>query len=251
MDLPEFATWRASHLVMSDALGVAAVKQWYAEQEGKPDFPNRDVVRDALLAGSDLLPLVEFYKDPDHPGWHDNQLPLIQDSITYMREQYASDPDFRRRADDAVRRVIAAKIKLYPQLQLAQVRVDPVAAAEAIGGGAEQMRTLAEDALTLLQPQTVAELRARLPRGPVTPDKVLIVECWEDCYPYRIMTKAALQNRLLALYGPAGSARLKPDDVTTISLRRARRLAHQPVRRGKRADRAGRHRGIVDHPRPH
>lgn len=216
MDLPEFVQWRASHLVMSDALGVQAVKQWYAQQ-GLPDFPNRDVVRDALLAGSDLLPLVEFYEDPDHPGWNENQLPVIQDSITYMREQYASDPDFRRRADDAVRRVIAAKIKLYPQLQLAQVRADPVAAAAAVGGGEEQMRTLAEDALTLLQPQTVPELRARLPRGPVTPDKVLIVECWEDCYPYRIMAKAALQNRLLALYGTAGSARLKPEDVTTIS----------------------------------
>lgn len=217
MDLPEFAKWRTSHLVMSDSLGVPAVKKWYAQETGNADFPNRTVVRDALLAGSDLLPLVEFYKDPDHNGWKSNQLPLIQDSVTYMRQQYASDPDFRRRADDAVRHVIATKAKLYPKLHLDQVVVDTAAASTVAGGGADAMRTLAEDALTLLQPQSVAELRARLPRGPVTPDRVLIVECWEDCYPYRVMRKAALQESLLALYGPGGSARIRAEDVTTVS----------------------------------
>jgi beta-N-acetylhexosaminidase len=71
MALPEFSSWRADHLVMADALGVPAVKKWYAEQQGEPDFPNRSVVKDALLAGSDLLPLVEFYHDPDESGWKD------------------------------------------------------------------------------------------------------------------------------------------------------------------------------------
>jgi beta-N-acetylhexosaminidase len=217
MDLPEFATWRASRLVMSDSLGVPAVRKWYAQEDGQTGFPNRTVVRDALLAGSDLLPLVEFYNDPDHRGWKDNQLPMIQDSITYMRQQYASDPDFRRRADAAVRRVIAAKVKLYPRLQLSDARVDGASAASAAGSGGDEVRALAEDALTLLQPQTVAELRARLPRGPVTPDKALIVECWEDCYPYRVKAKPELADRLLALYGPAGKARLRSEDVSTIS----------------------------------
>jgi beta-N-acetylhexosaminidase len=217
MDLSEFSAWRPSHLVMADALGVPAVKKWYAEQEGQPDFPNRGVVKDALLAGSDLLPLVEFYRDPDKRGWKDYQLPVIQDSILYMREQYASNPDFRRRADDAVRHVIEAKLKLYPQLMRTQVTVDPAAAAAAAGGSRSEMESLAADALTLLQPQSVSALRSRLPRGPVTPDKVLIIECWEDCYPYRVMAKNELQDQLLALYGPAGAGRLQPADVNTVS----------------------------------
>ncbi len=215
--LPEFAGWRADHLVMSDSLGVPAIKKWYAQEQGAAEFPNRTVVHDALMAGSDLLPLVEFYKDPAHRGWKDNQLPVIEDSITYMRQQYAADPDFRRRADDAVRRVLAAKLKLYPQLALRQATVDPAAASAAAGQGGDEMRALAEDALTLLQPPTVADLRARLPRGPLSPEKVLIVECWDDCYPYRVKSKLDLQNELLALYGPAGKARLKPEDVGTIS----------------------------------
>ncbi len=217
MELPEFAAWRAGHLVMSDSLGVPAVKKWYAQQTGQTDFPNRTVVSDALMAGNDLLPLIEFYKDAAHPGWKDNQLPVIEDSIQYMRDQYAADPDFRRRADDAVRHVIAAKLRLYPDLQLAQVQVDAAKAAAAAGQGVDEMRSLSEDALTLLQPPTVAELRARLPRGPQSPEKVLLVECWEDCYPYRVMAKAALQNQLLSLYGPSGANRLKANDVSTIS----------------------------------
>ena len=216
MDLPEFATWRKTHLIMSDSLGVPALRKWYAQQQGQSDFPNRTVVREALLAGSDLLPLVEFYRDPDHRGWKDNQLPTIEDSITYMQQQYTTDLDFRRRVDDAVRRVVATKLKLYPQLKLDQVVVDAKHATSVAGGGTDEMRALAEDALTLIQPQTVAELRERLPRGPVTPDKVVIVECWDDCYPYRVKAKLDLQNRLLALYGPAGKARLRPEDVTTI-----------------------------------
>lgn len=217
MELPEFAQWRAGHLVMSDSLGVPAVKKWYAQQTGQPAFPNRTVVKDALMAGNDLLPLIEFYSDPEHRGWKDNQLPMIEDSIQYMRDQYAADPDFRRRADDAVRHVIAAKLKLYPELQLAQVQVDATKAAAAAGQGADEMRSLSEDALTLLQPPTVAELRSRLPRGPQSPEKVLLVECWEDCYPYRVMAKAALQTQLLSMYGPSGTNRLQAGDVSTIS----------------------------------
>ncbi len=217
MDLPEFAGWRANHLVMADSLGVPAVKQWYARDEGAPEFPNRTVVREALLAGNDLLPLIEFYRNPDERGWRDYQLPVIQDSIIYMREQYQSDPDFRRRADEAVRHVIAAKMKLYPALQRTDVLNAPERASAAVGLGGEEMRALAESALTLVHPPTIGELRARLPRGPVAPDRVLIVECWDDCYPYRVMPSLDLQNALLRLYGPDGQARLDAGDVSTIS----------------------------------
>ncbi len=217
MQLPEFASWRQDHLVMSDSLGVPAVKKWYQQQQGATEFPNRTVVHDALMAGNDLLPLVEFEKDPANPGWKDYQLPVIEDSIQYMRDQYTQDPDFRRRADDAVRHVIAAKLQLYPKLQLADVLANPPLPDDEAAAAADDMRALAADALTLIQPPTVADLRARLPRGPQSPEKVVIVECWDDCYPYRVMPQSNLQQALLAAYGPAGAGRLKPDDVSTIS----------------------------------
>jgi beta-N-acetylhexosaminidase len=217
MDLPEFAGWRSDHLVMADSLGVIAVKTWYAEQEGQPAFPNRTVVREALLAGNDLLPMVEFYADASARGWRDYQLPVIQDSILYMREQYASDVLFQRRADEALRHVISAKVRLYPGLTLDEVLRDGAVASEVAGSGADEMRALNDAALTLVQPPSVGELRARLPRGPLSPDKVVIVECWNDCYPYRVMPQADLENHLLRLYGPDGAGRLQAGDVQTIS----------------------------------
>jgi beta-N-acetylhexosaminidase len=217
MSLPEFASWREDHLVMADSLGVPAIKKWYATEEGQPGFPNRTVIRDALLAGNDLLPLIEFYVDAANRGWRDYQLPVIQDSILYMREQYASDPEFRRRVDDAVRHVIAAKMQLYPDFAFDSVLVDPANASQVAGRGEEAMQALAADALTLVHPESVDDLRARLPRGPLAPDKVLIVECWNDCYPYRVMTQSALEDQLLAMYGSAGNGRLNDADVDTIS----------------------------------
>jgi beta-N-acetylhexosaminidase len=134
-----------------------------------------------------------------------------------MREQYATDVEFQRRADDALRHVIAAKVGLYPGLRLDEVLRDGAAASEAAGGGEEEMRALNDAALTLVQPPSVDELRSRLPRGPLSPDKVVIVECWSDCYPYRVMRQLGLQEKLLELYGPDGAGRLQPGDVQTIS----------------------------------
>ena len=216
MALPEFSSWRRDHLVMADALGVQAIKDWYVE-EGEPDFPNRTVVKEALMAGNDLLPLIEFYRDPDNRAWKEFQLPVMQDSILYLREQYVADPEFRRRADEAIRYVIATKVRLYPEMAIDSVRVDPAVASAVAGTGAEQMRALNEAALTLIQPATVDALRARMPRGPDGSDHVLIVECWEDCYPYRVMAQSDMEAHMLRLYGPEGAGRLDEDNVATIS----------------------------------
>ncbi len=217
MELPEFATWRRDHLLMADALGVRALKDWYAEQEGEASFPNRTVAREVLMAGNDLLPLIGFNIDPQNVGWKEYQLPVMQDTIQYLREQYTSDIAFRRRADEAMRHVIAAKMRINPKLALSAALRDPAVASEIAGTGMEEMRALAEAALTLVQPTTVGELRARLGRGPVSPDRVLIVECWADCYPYRVIARSELQDRMLELYGPGGAGRLQAGDVQTIS----------------------------------
>ena len=189
------------------------------------------------MAGSDLLPFVEFYHDPEHRGWKDNQLPVIEDTILYMREQYSADPDFRRRVDDAARHVIAAKLKLYPSMQIADVLVDAQKATAAAGQSDDGVRRLADDALTLVQPASVADLQSRLPRGPQSPEKVLIVECWADCYPLRVKPKSALQDALLELYGPGGKGRLRLPAATFLrsaSLSSTRGYRSRTIRRTPR-----------------
>ncbi|HET6820998.1 MAG TPA: glycoside hydrolase family 3 N-terminal domain-containing protein, partial [Anaerolineales bacterium] len=62
LDLPEFATWRRNGgLVVSDALGSQAVRDFYA-QSGENFLP-RSVARDAFQAGNDLLYLGNITSD--------------------------------------------------------------------------------------------------------------------------------------------------------------------------------------------
>src|SRR5262249_16423759 len=141
-----------------------------------------------------------------------------QDSILYMRELYRTDPEFRQRARDAARHIIAAKVHLYSALQLSQVLVDPAQARNAASEGAGDMQSLADAALTLIAPSSADALESRLHRGPISPDRVLIVECWDTgCYPYPVMSRREMQDALLHAYGPTGKARLRPEDVSTIT----------------------------------
>ncbi len=59
MGLKEFADWRAAGgVLISDALGVPAVRRYYDPPLTK--FPHRQVAQDAFLAGNDLLYLSRF-----------------------------------------------------------------------------------------------------------------------------------------------------------------------------------------------
>ena len=56
--LPEFAAWRKNGgLIVSDALGVPAVAKYFDPSE--KSFPHRQVAKEALMAGNDLLPLID------------------------------------------------------------------------------------------------------------------------------------------------------------------------------------------------
>ena len=59
LDLPQFADWRQNGgLIVSDEFGVRAVQRFY-NGTGQ-EFPHRQVAKDALLAGNDLLYLSQF-----------------------------------------------------------------------------------------------------------------------------------------------------------------------------------------------
>src|SRR5262249_3281031 len=82
MGLPEFGSWRRTGVIVSDALGVLAVKRWY--DPTLQTFPHRQIARDALLAGNDLLALVEFSGER---GWEEHQVPTIVDTIQFLVQQ--------------------------------------------------------------------------------------------------------------------------------------------------------------------
>jgi len=217
MGLPEFAAWRRDHLLIADALGVPALRKWYAQQGSDP-FPTAEVARAALMAGADVLPLVGFYPDDAHRGWREYQLPTIEDTIVRLRNLYRTDPAFRRRADDAVRHVISAKLSLYPNLTIDDVRVDVAAANATVGADPGHLQPLFDDAATLIFPGSAEDLRARTGRPPAAGERIVVVECWLECYgtPLNLLS-GAIQRRLLERYGPGGAQRIAASDVSTIT----------------------------------
>ena len=215
LDLPEFREWRREGLMVSDSLGVRAVRKYFDPQ--LRTFPHRQIAREAFLAGNDLLVLSEFALEASWEQQYDN----IVEVIAYFHETYDSDPAFAARVDQAVTRILRQKLKLYPDFDPAAVRTDP-AGAEAIG----QAQSLAHiDAIvrrgaTVLQPTVDS-----LPRPPRQDEDILVVveersvrECFDalpECEPHPLIPPASIEETILRLYGPEGSGQVDPARIHT------------------------------------
>jgi len=214
---PEFVPWRAAGgLLVSDALGVEAIRKYYFDQLGT--FPHRRIAQEAFLAGNDLLLLSRFAESDD---WED-QLANIQDTILYFREKYASDPAFQARVDEAVYRILALKLRLYPQQTLSQVSVDVEGVADRVGQGREAIYGVAKDAITLIHPGS-----QELSNPPTVNENILIFtddrlrrDCpalegeRESCY---LIHPLALQETMLRLYGPDALGQIDPARITSLT----------------------------------
>ncbi|MGH2537828.1 MAG: glycoside hydrolase family 3 N-terminal domain-containing protein [Candidatus Promineifilaceae bacterium] len=217
MQLAEFQAWRqAGGILVSDSLGVTAVERFY--DDTAQEFPHRQVAIDALLAGNDLLYLGSFGLGETDAA---TQLANIRDTITWFQERYESDQGFRQRIDDAVRRVLQLKLRLYSgNFEPQNVLVDLSQLAGALGQGQEQIYQVAQQAVTLLAPQS-ADLVNRLP--PAAGDEIVVFtdmresrQC-ADCPPEPWLARDAVASRLLALYGPQATGQVQPENVRSFS----------------------------------
>ena len=218
---PEFVPWRAAGgLLVSDALGVNAIRKYYLDQLGT--FPTRRIAEEAFLAGNDLLLLSQFAVSD---SWAD-QLANIQDTIIYFRGKYESDLSFQARVDEAVYRILGLKLRLYPERTLEQVAVDVGQLPEQIGQGREAIYGVAWDAITLIHPSP-QELSGRIPNAPSINEDILIFtddrqcdNCPEseqerdNCY---FIHPLALQDTMLRLYGPEAKGQIDPARITSLT----------------------------------
>lgn len=220
MALPEFAGWRRDGgLVISDSLGARSVERFY-DDTGR-DFPHRQVAKDALLAGNDLLFVEDFALGEND---YTTELANIKDTINWFEGRYESDPTFRQRVDDAVIRILKLKLRLYN----ADFSTENV-----IGSDAEAVSSfqpsednsffdIAESAVTLLAPG-IDELTNRLVSPPGLSQKIVIftdernIRPCQNCPEISLLGKTQLQERILALYGPEGSGQVQPDNMTSFS----------------------------------
>ena len=225
---PEFEPWRmAGGLLVSDALGVQAIRKYYLDQLGT--FPNRIIAEQAFLAGNDLLLLSQFAASD---RWAD-QLANIQDTIEYFREKYESDVTFQTRVDEAVHRILSLKLRLYPEMTLDQALVDVELLPELVGGQErwEAIFGVARDAITLIFPGAQEQ--------PAIDENILIFtddrqrdDCpspnreQDNCY---FIHPSALQDTMLRLYGPEARGQIDPERITSLTFSDVKDFLSPPV----------------------
>jgi beta-N-acetylhexosaminidase len=220
MALPEFSAWRQNGgVVVSDALGVRSIERFYDDTER--EFPHRQVAKDALLAGNDLLYVANFARGTADEA---TEIANVKDTILWFRERYETDPTFRQRVDEAVMRILKLKLRLYGgDLSLETVIGESAEGSSPVQPtGSSAFFDVAESAITLLAPSP-EELSSRLGSPPGIADTMVIftdiheVSPCSTCESVPLLSQTALQERIEALYGPSGSGQIQPDNITSFT----------------------------------
>jgi beta-N-acetylhexosaminidase len=217
MQLPQFVEWRdEGGVIVSDSLGVRAVERFY-DASGQ-EFPHRLVAKDALLAGNDLLVLSEFgLSDVSYA----TQLNNIKDTVDWFIEKYDSDQSFQQRVDEAALKILQLKLKLYDgQFDSSNVLFDTSDLASTLGQGEAAIFDLSQKAITLISPRA-EDLLEQLPPG-VEDDIVIFTDVrasrqCSTCPLQPWLEEQALEQRMLALYGPQASEQVRPGQITSFS----------------------------------
>jgi beta-N-acetylhexosaminidase len=232
LNLSEFIPWRdQGGLVVSDALGVPAVRKYF--DPTLTTFPHRRIAKESFLAGNDLLILAQF----DLNSYWPDQFENIKDTVLFFRNEYRTNPAFAARVDEAVRRILTLKYRLYPDPTQGSVLVDPEMAMAVAGGGRATVGDIARQALTLIYPDGhLAGSRITLLPAPPRQDETLLVisdsrkvrDCY-DCPTYSSLPVDEVQQTILRLYGPQGTGQISPEHISSLSFTQLKSLLTGPL----------------------
>ena len=231
LTLPEFVPWRAAGgLIVSDALGVPAVRKHY--DPTLQTFPHRRIAREAFLAGNDILILAQF----DLRSIWSVQFENIKDTITFFQNEYRQNKAFANRVDAAVERILRLKLNLFPNLSPNTLMVDPDVALAVSGQGQTVANEIASQSLTLLHP-TPAEYAQRFIRPPGGDDKLLIISdvrkaraCFRaDCDPFEPLPYRAFEDLILQFYGPESTGQIQTENIDSISFEELKQALVGPL----------------------
>lgn len=236
MALPEIAPWRsAGGVTFSDVLGARSVRRFYDPLEAS--FNARQIARDAFLAGNDVLDLGAFALNTN--SWQE-QFVNIKDTILFFRERYQTEPAFASKVDAAVTRIIALKLKLYGgsfeagNIFNRKATPTPIAFANTPQGATsptgtpspaatgDKLAAIARDSITLLSP-SIRDLAATIPSAPSKEDGIVFItddralrDC-AKCAAYPAISKTALQDIVVRLYGPRATGQVNPARLSSFS----------------------------------
>ncbi|HEX3052984.1 MAG TPA: glycoside hydrolase family 3 N-terminal domain-containing protein [Aggregatilineaceae bacterium] len=209
LSLDNFRLWRDEGVVVSSALGTQAIRRYY----NTTPFPHRQVAREAFLAGNDLLYLAQFGVQTNESAFEN-----IVDTIDFFAESYESDPVFRARVDQALRRILTLKLSLYyGNISLENVLTAP-RSIDTVGTASAPLYKIAQDGVTLIAPR-----RENLTVTPSREDTIVIfsdvqlVQQCSFCAAYPLVSVNALEGAIERFYGPYAGAQIRPENVISFT----------------------------------
>jgi beta-N-acetylhexosaminidase len=215
MKLPELATWRSNGgLIVSDDLGSQAVRLFF-DPTGK-SFDARQVVRNAFLAGNDLLYMDHILStgDPDSNT-------TILHILDFFTQKYQDDPAFADRVDESDIRILTLKYRMYPTFDSRYV-LPKAQGLVTIGNSNEISFEVARKAVTLISPGS-KDLSTTLPRPPGTSDNIVFFtdvlnsnQC-NSCKPQADFGVDEFQKIVSNLYGPSAGGQILPNHLSSYS----------------------------------
>lgn len=206
--LEPVASWHTDGgIIVSPPLGTQAVRRWY---DGAV-FPHRQIARDTLLAGSDMLLLETFGTTMEADATNN-----IIDTMEFLTELYLTDTNFRARIDASLARVVALKLKLY---------VDDFSSANIAVPSGENTAPLAVvnpnhssyQAVTLIAP-----LPEQIAPAPGLEADILLltdqtpIRACSTCTSEPPLSVTDIQEMVNSLYG--GSGQVNPDRIRSYTL---------------------------------
>lgn len=214
--LPAFTEWRAAGgLLVSDDLGSETVRRFYAP--GGANLQARLVVRDAFLAGNDLLYLGNLQSSDAA----DNYTTVVN-IVTYFVQKYREDTAFAQRVDDSATRILVAKFRLYGEFNPGNV-LPPANSLDLIGSSKEITFRVARLAATLVSPD-LSDLDTVIPEPPTSSDDIVFitdtraVSLCTLCAKTSIIGVSDMEDAVLRLYGPNAGGLVKGTRLLSYSL---------------------------------
>lgn len=214
--LPEFVPWRdGGGVLVSENLGSPAVRKFF-DPTGQ-NFDARQIARNALLAGNDLLYVDDFLSSGDSDA-----LVTLTRTLEFFTQRYLEDASFAQRVNESVERILMLKYRLYPTFSLDSV-VPTAPDLTKVGSNGLVANLVARSSATLLSPSKT-DLDSVLPRPPVPGERMVFItdvlsgrQCATGCSDVTVMPVDALQNAVIRLYGPAAGGQVSRNLLSSYS----------------------------------
>jgi beta-N-acetylhexosaminidase len=213
--LPGLANWRENDgVLISDDLGNMAIRRFY--DLTNQAFDPRRVTLNAFLAGNDILYVADFSTSNDPDSYSE-----ALRTLDFFAQKYREDAAFAQRVDESVRRILTLKFRLFTDFNLENL-LPITGALKDVGQSSSVTFDVARSAATLLSPSQV-ELDTTIPDPPNQNDRIVFIvdtrtgqQC-NTCNPYPILSKQAMQDAVVRLYGPQAGGLISMNNLSSFS----------------------------------